>query len=118
MVHELRKRGTRFKKLLMSVDSEVRKRVAAQWCELRNRDISPFALDFCPPSPDIPGEPSELPTRSDAMTESNARSGNHATSRPAEADAPKPEGQPKPAAPPDPLAEAAREVAEYKDKLL
>jgi len=52
------------------------------------------------------------------MTESNARSGNQATTRPGEAEAPKPEAQAKPAASPDPLAEAAREVAEYKDKLL
>jgi molecular chaperone GrpE len=61
------------------------------------------------------------------MTESTARPSDSAAARPGEAVAPKPESQAAAAgpaqsaakaAPADPLAEATREAAEYKDKLL
>jgi molecular chaperone GrpE len=67
----------------------------------------------------MPGEPTPMADETNAMTESNARPGNHATARPDEAETPRPAPEAKAApATPDPLAEAVREAAEYKDKLL
>src|SRR5438876_663242 len=73
----------------------------------------------------MPGKPSEF-AWIDVMTESPARPSDRAAGRPDEAERRKPQAPaadapPAPveqAAPADPLAEAAREAAEYKDKLL